>query len=60
MTQILNGKYQHEIREGPDAVWLLIALNWIRAYNTEEFMEGIFDLDEKTICEHVWKYILAI
>ena len=60
VAQILNDLSQHEIKEDPDAVWLLIALNWIRVYNTEEFMEGVFDKDEKTIREHVWKYILAI
>ena len=43
MAQILNDLSQHEIEEEPDAVWLLIALNWIRVYNTEEVMEGVFD-----------------
>ena len=46
VAQILNDLSQHEVEEEPDAVWLLIALNWIRVYNTEEFMEGVFDLDE--------------
>ena len=56
----MNDLSQHEIEEEPDAVWLLIALNWIREYNMEEFMEGVFDHDEKTLREHIWKYILAI
>jgi hypothetical protein len=29
-------KNQHEIEEEPDAVWLLIALNWIPVYNTKK------------------------
>lgn len=43
VAQILNDLSQHEVEEEPDAVWLLIALNWIRVYNTEEFMEGVFE-----------------
>jgi hypothetical protein len=36
VAQILNDLSQHEIEEEPDAVWLLIALNWIRVYNMKE------------------------
>jgi hypothetical protein len=43
VAQILNELSQHEIEEEPDAVWLLIVLNWIHVYNTEEVMEGDFD-----------------
>ena len=60
VRDLLNDIAQHGIKDEPDAVWLLIALNWMRVYNTEEFMEGVFDSDEKTIREHVWDYILAI
>jgi hypothetical protein len=38
VAQILNDLSQHEIEEEPDAVWLLIALNWIRVYNTCRFL----------------------
>jgi hypothetical protein len=60
VKQILNDLSLHGTEDEPDPVWLLIALNWMRMYNTEEFMEGVFDFDEKTIQEHVWQYILAI
>ena len=60
VAQILNDLSSHGIEEEPDPVWLLIALNWMRVYNTEEFMEGVFDHDEKTLREHIWQYILAI
>jgi hypothetical protein len=60
VAHILHDLSHHGIEEEPDTIWLLIALNWMRVYNTEEFMEGVFDRDEKTLREHIWKYVLAV
>ena len=42
------------------SVWLLVALNWMRLYRTEEQMEGPFDTDAKTLRKHIWFYIRSI
>jgi len=44
----------------PNVLHFLMAFNWLRTYGTEEVNSGRFQLDEKTVRTHVWRYVHAI
>lgn len=44
----------------PDVLHFLLAFNWLMTYGTEHANSGMFQLDEKTIRKHVWRYVRAI
>jgi hypothetical protein len=44
----------------PDVLYLLMAINWLKTYQTESQMAGTFKVDEKTVRTHIWKYVRAI
>jgi len=46
--------------DDPDVRYFLISINWLACYRTEEEMAGYFDRDEKTLRNHIKKYVTAL
>jgi hypothetical protein len=44
----------------PSVLPFLMAMYWLKTYQSESVMAGTFKVDEKTVRTYVWKYVLAI
>jgi len=44
----------------PNSFYFVVAMNWLAAYRKESKMAGFFHSDEKTLRNHIWKYVKAI
>jgi hypothetical protein len=43
-----------------NAVYFLMALQWLRTYMVEETLAGLYKLTEKTVRTWIWEYTIAI
>ena len=44
----------------PSSYHFLMTLNWLATYKTAPKLAGMYNMDEKTACNHCWKYAKAL